>query len=808
MILALGRSTSIRYLLLAALAFLPLYASGATAAAAADGRVIVLGWDGADSTTTERMIAEGQLPNLERLAQQGTFAPLTSTHPAESAAGWAALNTGLNPAKNGIPSFFGRNIMGEQPFAYPFHFRTEDVAIEDFEHTGLMKILVGTDPIVLTSGTLFGVFLIFFMVFAGLLKVKKEIALVLAIALGCAGAWGANTASGYVPTSVPGVYKNNIEQDGFWAVAANAGVSTMVLDAALAFDRPTIEGARVLAGLGLPDARSEVGEWFIYTTDALEIGKEPKGSDTTSSSGTVFRVQDLGGKISSNVYGPVNFWEKDVLQRRIDEIEEKRQDLDLSWEENNDLLDEQDGLKEQAAEYSLASNKYDSHRTKVPLTIEKGLDGGKARVTISNQSQELAEGEWSDWYRLEFVINPLIKVHAVTRVKIMKMEDDFSLLINTLDIDPSNPPFWQPISQPHDFSADLSSWIREPYETLGWACMTNPIKDGEIDIDTFLEDIEFTLGWRRKLTFAALERDDWEVLFSVFSVTDRVQHIMYKYHDPGHPFYKESEASRVVTFFGEEVALKDIIPAIYRQMDKVVGEVMDKYVAADDTLLLCADHGFSSYRRGMHVNNWLAHNGFLKLKDGLKKRGTSRLDSVVDWSETKAYCLGLGMIFINQEGREPLGIVPPEEAAAVLAEIRDKFVGCVDAETGMVAGHEAVLIDDIYEGPYRDRCADMMLGFEEYFRVSWATAGGKLKLKKNAETGFYEIGDDYNDNSNNWSGDHASVAPGIVQGIFFSNRPVELPADGVSVLHLAPTVLETAGVAIPAAYDKPALKFR
>ena len=89
-----------------------LMAGEAGAPAPADGRTVVVGFDGADARTVERLMAEGRLPNLQALAEAGTFAQLRSTNPAESAAGWAALNTGTNPLKNNVPSFIKRQPSG------------------------------------------------------------------------------------------------------------------------------------------------------------------------------------------------------------------------------------------------------------------------------------------------------------------------------------------------------------------------------------------------------------------------------------------------------------------------------------------------------------------------------------------------------------------------------------------------------------------------------------------------------------------------------------------------------------------------
>src|SRR5262245_16586095 len=72
------------------------------------GRVIVLGFDGADASTAAAMIEKGELPHLARLKKEGTFAPLGTSVPAESPVSWASLNSGQNPAKTGIPGFIKR----------------------------------------------------------------------------------------------------------------------------------------------------------------------------------------------------------------------------------------------------------------------------------------------------------------------------------------------------------------------------------------------------------------------------------------------------------------------------------------------------------------------------------------------------------------------------------------------------------------------------------------------------------------------------------------------------------------------------
>ncbi len=766
-------------------------------AASSKGRVIVIGWDGADGPTAERLMDQGQLPALSHLRQSGTFAHLATTNPAESPVSWAALNTGTNPGRTGVPGFVKRNLVDGHPIPGFGHLTQEDRAVDEFELDGLLGLLVETDENTLVLGTGLGVLIVFFLLFALVLGMNRVLAGVLSLALGAAGAFGAQVARGLVPSEVPDVFGNPIQEEGFWATAGRAGVRSVVVDAAMAFDQPTVENVRVLAGLGVPDSRGGIGDWFVYTTSEYRFQRPPEG-ESTSSGGTVFKVFEREGRIESSIYGPKNFCEAERLEGELDVLAEKLKDPNMGFQEASVLREGQKALK---AEHKKALGE----RLTQPLVVVKKGDG-TADITIGAETQNLAEGEWSDWYHLSFELNSLISVSSITRVKLVKLDEPhFELFVNTLDIDPEDPIFWQPISQPTDFAGELARISGGPYETIGWGCVTMPFKDKEIDVETFLEDVEFTLAWRERVTYAALERADFDVLFSVFSVTDRVQHMMYQFHDPTHPMYDAEKANSVVNFFGEETALKDVIPAIYRQADRVMGNIMERFVGQGDTLLVCADHGFQSFHRGININNWLAENGFLAIKSGMTSRQDKTL-GFVDWSRTRAYSLGLGMIYLNLKGREANGIVDPADASAVMDEIDAAFLASVDFETGKHIGRATFRLQEIHEGPYADREADMMLGFDATFRVSWLTTLGGIKLKK-GEDGIYGLGAWIQNNTNNWSGDHVSVAPDLVKGMFFSNRPLRLPSGGPDLLHMAPTVLSLVGVPIPEHYDAPPLEF-
>ncbi len=71
-------------------------------------RVVVLGFDGMDPTLAGRWMADGSLPNLKRLAADGTFTTLQSPPPAESPVAWCSFATGTNPGKHNVYDFLER----------------------------------------------------------------------------------------------------------------------------------------------------------------------------------------------------------------------------------------------------------------------------------------------------------------------------------------------------------------------------------------------------------------------------------------------------------------------------------------------------------------------------------------------------------------------------------------------------------------------------------------------------------------------------------------------------------------------------
>ncbi len=78
-------------------------------------KLIFLGLDGLDPVLTEQFMAEGKLPNLCRLREQGSYHRLRTTFPSLSPVAWSTFSTGVSPAKHNIFDFLNRNLKSYMP---------------------------------------------------------------------------------------------------------------------------------------------------------------------------------------------------------------------------------------------------------------------------------------------------------------------------------------------------------------------------------------------------------------------------------------------------------------------------------------------------------------------------------------------------------------------------------------------------------------------------------------------------------------------------------------------------------------------
>jgi predicted AlkP superfamily phosphohydrolase/phosphomutase len=426
----------------------------------------------------------------------------------------------------------------------------------------------------------------------------------------------------------------------------------------------------------------------------------------------------------------------------------------------------------------------------IPMAITVANDRNSITIEESGQTVTLRPGEWSGWTDFVFPFNPLIKIHGISRFHLITSQPEVKLYLSPINFDPRNLPPGFNISAPAKWAPQLARDYGL-YKTLGWQIDTWAISEGFADEQMFWDDMTFTVAQDRKMFDAFLTGDD-ELMVQCFEFPDRVGHVFWRLMDPKHPAYNEALHAK----WG------DALLRSYQLMDAIVGDAMAAAEKKNAALIVLSDHGFASFRKSVNYNTWLVMNGYMALKTGVqvKDRNVEMLFDQgqfwenVDWSHTRAYAMGLGEMYMNVKGRESQGIVNPgADYDALKAELKSRVVTMTDMETMEHPVRRVLAREEIYRQFDPNMIPDLFVTNNDGYRVSWQTSLGgipKNLIEPNKQT---------------WSGDHCSVDPEIVKGIFFYNR--KLATDRAPyIADVYPTVLGLLGVSAPYELDGVELK--
>ncbi|MFH1800612.1 MAG: alkaline phosphatase family protein [Candidatus Omnitrophota bacterium] len=400
-------------------------------------------------------------------------------------------------------------------------------------------------------------------------------------------------------------------------------------------------------------------------------------------------------------------------------------------------------------------------RVPFKLTLQ---DKSRAAVEFQHKRTELEVGQWSGWNEVEFSLGFLKKTRGIFKFYLVETEPELKLYISPINFDPRSPLF--PISYPENYSRELADRLGL-YYTQGMPMDTWVLNEKRLSEKAFLQQAEEVHRERKAALDLELGRLKGGVLFCYFESVDIIQHMFWRYTDPQHPLYDQDAAEEY----------KEEIETWYKRMDDVLGDVLGR-LGSQDTLIVLSDHGFGTFRRTVHLNNWLAEKGYLVRKESGEATEQIPLNGI-DWSRTRAYALGFGGIYVNQKGRESQGIVEPgEETKTLKDKIASELKTWNDEKYAAPVVKNVYKQENIFRGPYAKEAPDLYVGFNPGYRASWQTAVGGMG------TGLIE------DNLKKWSGDHL-FDPAAVPGVIFLNKKIIQAAP--SICDITPTILKASG---------------
>ncbi len=408
-----------------------------------------------------------------------------------------------------------------------------------------------------------------------------------------------------------------------------------------------------------------------------------------------------------------------------------------------------------------------------PMTVEIQIHADKtndvAKLVYVNQgvaANETVEavinvGQWSAWHEVHFLKTPVgPAMRTMVRFYLQAVRPEVELFVTPLNFVPAASDIV--FSEPPDFAQKIANAIG-PFYTVGFAEQFNARKHEILSDAEYQVQADQVFNDSIRMLDHAIDEYRGGLLFFYFSSTDLQAHIYWWEGDEKHPVRALDAAKKY----------NAVIEDLYCRVDVVLGKARER-LGKDTTVLVMSDHGFANFRRCVGLNTWLKQAGYLFAGKDLLRDG--------DWSQTRAYGLGLNGLYLNLKGREKYGIVEPTQRDALLKEISAKLLALRDPQSGAPVIRRVYRGDECYHGPEAKNAPDLIVGYERGYRASWNTCLGQF----DEEVVF--------DNNQAWSADHC-IAHDIVPGILLTNRRISTTEP--ALIDIAPTVLGLFDVAKP-----------
>jgi predicted AlkP superfamily phosphohydrolase/phosphomutase len=292
------------------------------------------------------------------------------------------------------------------------------------------------------------------------------------------------------------------------------------------------------------------------------------------------------------------------------------------------------------------------------LTVRSTEDGSLKRFMISERGDdgkvlsELKLGEWTDWV-----------IHGFGDEKSRIGSVRFYLL----EVSPGGGNFRFCHSQiypvrgftyPEGLSEELVDAVGPFFVKNSVSPTDNP------QLDAFLTEHLYQGRWIAKAAAYVQEKHGWDLHFCHWHLFDNINHHSVNPADPEGPDYDPETGA-----WNIEAQKQAYIVA-----DKALEEYLK--LADDETYVLAiSDHGMIPAHRWCDVDVLLAQKGLLTFKANGRE---------IDFDKSRVYTLATrgSEVFVNLEGREPMGIVPAEEYEAVQEMVIDTLLEWRDELTG------------------------------------------------------------------------------------------------------------------------------
>ena len=233
------------------------------------------------------------------------------------------------------------------------------------------------------------------------------------------------------------------------------------------------------------------------------------------------------------------------------------------------------------------------------------------------------------------------------------------------------------ISSGMDMTNDLVWHPKSLFQTVtknvGYPQPTCMIGNASIQVakECMVESWTATGDWQAEALNYLIREEGYEVIFSHYHNVDLEGHMVVRYLKNGGK--------------GTPEDYQELIKMMYQQTDRYLGKflhLLDEgwtILVVSDHGQICPEHGIRQIGDMTGINVGVMRElGFTEVKKDAEGNDLRE----IDWTKTKALAVRGNHIYLNIKGREPEGIVEPEDQYEVEEEIMTALYGYKDKETG------------------------------------------------------------------------------------------------------------------------------
>ena len=558
-------------------------------------RAMLLGLDGADPVVIKRLMAEGRMPNLEKLLKEGTATESLSmmgVFPTVTPPNWTTLATGNWPKTHGITCFQN-------------HTLGKSLNISEYN-------------------------------------------------------WDSR----------------RIESELIWEAMEDEGKRCIMLNYCQAWPNRVKDSKNIfIDGTGLvPFLRSSADfQKYVYLDAAEEKLREIPHTVRNSSGDCVVygdqavKATKVGGDDLESVAAGHHFTAGEYVADTPMLEQETFVMYNNSVEEaaNGDVIDKQYAPIKDAKNWSI---EIPENAKEAVYVMNSGLDrrhilltssNGKDYDTLSFHKNKKSEawtsakaGEWTDWIYDTLLLNdkPTSVAYKIRVVAIDPAGSTASFyLSHTMNLE--NDSYFYPRELGH-----------EMFEALGPAMYFGTFfRHSDIGDQVVVETWQQNHQWQANAAKWLFNKyPDWQLFYIHLHSIDLMNHWYINQAIPGsHPDWKRHKAA---------------IEKVYEINDAFIGEMME-YLDGDTTIFVVSDHAATPRSPGYEnpgIGELSGINAKVMEELGytvVNKENAEKGWYTIDWTKTRAVNMRTSHIYVNLKGRDPEGIVEPEDYDALVQQI-------------------------------------------------------------------------------------------------------------------------------------------